>query len=143
MKIKVLVILLAFIGISNAYDWEHSDPYELEHKEVGRELASKENDLYRECNMNWDSSTCKQMQESLIAFIKQIYPQLSQNDLKTIARVKEDRMKKWKEAAAAEKKGQSVFFWGGLGFKDSFTLDIEAAQLYEARELGRVEAHIE
>ena len=130
------------MGMSNAYDWEHSDPYELENRDIGKTLSEGENIMYRECNVDWDHSSCKQAHDALIAFLMQVYPELSQNDLKAIARVKEERMRKWQEAIHYEKKGLQLVFAGGLGFKDSFVFDPQAAQVYEARELGRVEAHI-
>lgn len=121
MKLKLFLAACAVIGLSGT-------AYSMENKWAEKELGKREDAIYSACFANRDSSVCQQAQDALHQFVSHVYPQLSQDDLKTIAKNKEGRVRG---------------YWYYIEKSDpkSITSAIVARD-YEERELARVKSYI-
>lgn len=124
MKIKLLVTLLACVGIGTVHSFEIGDAERI------KEFVMKEKYFYEVCGHDWESSECAQAREAFAQCATQLYPQLPQSALKFIAHEREKRIAKHEalasEAAIVEGKGTYL----------------ARAQAYEEQELARVKEYI-
>lgn len=77
MKIKLLVTLLAFVGIGTAYGFAEVENV--------KEYISKDRYVYEVCPCgDWESSECTQAREAFVQCATELYPQLPQLALEFI-----------------------------------------------------------